>query len=1164
MLFKCFRRALILTSALFTAGAQTLSITPDSTALEPAGGTVVFNANATFAGSAETDLVVTLPTGWSYVSGSGELVLQPVFGASRSRQWSGPAPLPSPVDFSFTVAYPAGSARASVHATLSLSQTGGTTVINLAPIAFGPPGAPTILIQPAGVFTTISSAMAGFSVVATGTPPLSYQWYKDNVRIPGATNPSFSYSQAAPSQSGRYYVVVSNALGSVPSDVAILTVPDFDPNPGPVPPIIYVPPAATSAPTGGAAAFSVLVLTNTSLDYQWLRDGAPITGATGAALVLPNVQPVDAAAYSVIVKNAYGSAASQTAMLTVGLPPTAGSPPAIAFAPFNYIIPQGSTAFLSVAATGTPPLTYQWLHYGVPIVGATDATLDVATTNPSAAGAYRAVVSNALGAATSPVATVSFVVGGIGLSGFGGIPNVRTVAGGRATFTAPAIGSPPLTYQWYKDDFSLPGATAASLVFSNVIPSDAGVYRVVMTNPWGSTRYSGQLTVEAAAVEPSFVFQPLSLANTIDTPATISATVDGTGPFTFQWLKNGRELSGATSVPLVFRAVQPGDAGSYTLVVTNAAGTATSSTFTLTLRGPGFATLGTGPTGLPTILRQPQAVTARDGGAATFAVTATALVEPISYQWRKAGVALAGATGATYTLTAASAADTGDYSVVVWNSRGMIVSEAARLAVSGRSYAGIYFGTIVGLNDPVSSQPFCLYVRDDHAAVYLGPYADGRRLTIDDNGHFLILQGATSGTIAGANAAFSLEGNITAVGDLVGTYYHHLSGWRAALSATSSPTAGSTQALAGMYPVLSTANGSAVGSVLLNSTGRAFATFTMPGRSDLGAGTVDAKGQILITTSLNRISGTARTADGTLTVDVTPAAGEASLTLAGGRDGRAEIERVVNISTRATTGSVGADALIAGFVLAGTEPKPVLIRAIGPTLAQFGVSGALSAVRLELFRGSAAVASNTGWDPNTVSIAALIASVSQRVGAFALPRGSKDAVLLTTLEPGSYTAQVTGVGGASGVALVEVYDATEGPPTVERKVINLSTRAPTGAGENTLVAGFVVAGHLPKRLLLRGIGPGLGAFGVSGTLGNPRLQLYNQDGTALAANDDWDAAGDAAMVTAATTQAGAFALQPVSKDAALVINLPPGSYTVHLTGAGTTPGVALVEVYEVP
>jgi hypothetical protein len=312
------------------------------------------------------------------------------------------------------------------------------------------------------------------------------------------------------------------------------------------------------------------------------------------------------------------------------------------------------------------------------------------------------------------------------------------------------------------------------------------------------------------------------------------------------------------------------------------------------------------------------------------------------------------------------------------------------------------------------------------------------------------------------------------------------------------------------------------------------------------------------------MSGTARTPDGIITVNVSLVAGSAPLTFIGGREGLTDSERIINISTRAATGAVNGSPMIAGFVLGGTEPKPVLIRAIGPTLTQFGVTSPLPAARLELFHGATPIASNSSWDAGASATTAMIISTAQRTGAFVLPSGSKDAALLTTLEPGAYTAQVTGLNGATGVALVEVYDAADETTTTERRLINISTLAETGGGENTLIAGFVVSGSLPKRVLIRGVGPGLEQFGVPGALSDPQLQLFNKSGAALAANDNWGSAGEAATISAAQGQVGAFALPFGSKDAVLLLSLVPGSYTAQVTGVGPATGVALVEVYEVP
>lgn len=170
--------------------------------------------------------------------------------------------------------------------------------------------------------------------------------------------------------------------------------------------------------------------------------------------------------------------------------------------------------------------------------------------------------------------------------------------------------------------------------------------------------------------------------------------------------------------------------------------------------------------------------------------------------------------------------------------------------------------------------------------------------------------------------------------------------------------------------------------------------------------------------------------------------------------------------------------------------------------------------------------------------------------------------MLLRLEPGAYTAEVSGATETAGVALVEVYDATTaqvGGP----KLINLSTRGEVGRDGDILIVGVVVSGERAKKLLIRGIGPTLGAFGVDGALADPQLQLY-QGSTLLRQNDNWSDSADVASLAEAARSVGAFTLPDGSKDAVLLVYLAPGSYTAQIRGAGSTTGVALVEVYEVP
>lgn len=262
--------------------------------------------------------------------------------------------------------------------------------------------------------------------------------------------------------------------------------------------------------------------------------------------------------------------------------------------------------------------------------------------------------------------------------------------------------------------------------------------------------------------------------------------------------------------------------------------------------------------------------------------------------------------------------------------------------------------------------------------------------------------------------------------------------------------------------------------------------------------------------------------------------------------------RLANVSVRTRAG--GADTLITGFTVAPGADKQILVRAVGPTLGAFGVDGTLADPRLELFAGATKVAENDNWS-------AAAGPVSVAVGAFPLNPDSRDAALVATLPPGSYTAQVTGT-GAAGVTLVEVYEVTPG----SARLVNLSTRAHVGTGANVLIPGITISpGTGTRRLLLRAIGPTLGDFGVEGTLTNPKLELY-AGATRVAENDNWSEpvgpGADANQLSAAFGSAGAFALPAGSRDAALLLNLPPGSYTLQVSGVGATTGAALVEVYD--
>jgi hypothetical protein len=296
------------------------------------------------------------------------------------------------------------------------------------------------------------------------------------------------------------------------------------------------------------------------------------------------------------------------------------------------------------------------------------------------------------------------------------------------------------------------------------------------------------------------------------------------------------------------------------------------------------------------------------------------------------------------------------------------------------------------------------------------------------------------------------------------------------------------------------------------------------------------------------------------TLAVTPLATTADTTLA-------------NISTRALVGT-GGNVMIAGLVIGGTTPKTVFVRAAGPALADFGVSGTLANPTLGIVNSAGqTVAANDDWETQSApGSAAAIRAAETRLGAFQFRAGSRDAALVVTLPPGSYTAVVNGANNTAGIALVEAYDADPDAATARtRKLVNIATRGQVVGGENVLIAGLVVSGPGPRTYLIRAVGPTLRRdFGLTTALLDPFLQLYRGE-TLLRENDDWDTptSGQPALRQAAQ-KVGAFSLMETRDitlrsglDAAMLVTLAPGSYTAKVTGFDNRTGVALIEIYEV-
>jgi 2-hydroxy-3-keto-5-methylthiopentenyl-1-phosphate phosphatase len=512
---------------------------------------------------------------------------------------------------------------------------------------FVPPGIQT---QPNNL-TVTQGQNASFSVVASGTAPLNYQWNFNGTALSGATTSALTLTNVQTTGAGNYNVVVTNNAGSITSQVATLTVL--------VPAGITTQPQSQAVVQGQNASFSVGASGTAPLSYQWNFNGTAVSGATTSALTLTNVQTTDAGSYMVVVTNSWGSVTTAVAMLTVYVPP------AVTTQPQSQAVAQDQNVSFSVVASGTSPFTYQWYFNGTPLGGgAQSSTLTLNTIGTNNGGNYTVVVNNNWGSVTSAVATLTILVP----AGITTQPQSQAVVQGQnASFSVGASGTAPLNYQWNFNGTAVSGATTSALTLTNVQTTDAGSYMVVVTNSWGSvTTAVAMLTVY---VPPAVTTQPQSQAVAQDQNVSFSVVASGTSPFTYQWYFNGTPLGGgAQSSTLTLNTIGTNNGGNYTVVVNNNWGSVTSAVATLTILVPAGITT------------QPQSQAVVQGQNASFSVGASGTA-PLNYQWNFNGTAVSGATTSALTLTNVQTTDAGSYMVVVTNSWGSVTTAVAMLTV---------------------------------------------------------------------------------------------------------------------------------------------------------------------------------------------------------------------------------------------------------------------------------------------------------------------------------------------------------------------------------------------------------------------------------------------------------------------------------------------------
>lgn len=369
---------------------------------------------------------------------------------------------------------------------------------------------------------------------------------------------------------------------------------------------------------------------------------------------------------------------------------------------------------------------------------------------------------------------------------------------------------------------------------------------------------------------------------------------------------------------------------------------------------------------------------------------------------------------------------------------------------------------------------------------------------------------------------------------------------------------GSTASFVGIYraPIVSTADGEVT--VVAGPAGRAWVGYSLGGTGSATVTDLKTDGTLRLSLATGQVLALRLNPVRGIVEGQVQSAGVTS-TVMGIKDGAAVSSRLVNLSVRSLLGA-GGDVMIVGFSISGPGSKQALLRAIGPTLGEFGVPGTMVDPSLLVRRTDLTViGSNDNWGDAPLSQVSGVAR-----SAFPLPAESKDSALYLDVTSGGYFAEVVDARGIGGVGMVELYES-ENEASGLTRIANLSFRGRVGSGSNVVIGGFVIEGPVPKRLLIRAVGPELADFGVMDALVDPHLSIVRDVGGKIkevAVSDNL--VGDGGIVGAIARSAGAFPLRPNTKSSAVVVWLEPGAYTAIFKSVRGGGGTGLLEIYDIP
>jgi hypothetical protein len=537
------------------------------------------------------------------------------------------------------------------------------------------------VIAPLENITVEPDAPFALAVSALGKD-LAYQWYLNGVAIPDAQSSTYSVERAINGETeGVYSVVISSStrFGGVgealqTSAKAIVTVKD--------PTLIVRQPSIdeVSGVNLNSSRTWTVEAQGTNLQYQWQKNGTDIPGAVQKTYRVGGAQPSDEGVYRVVVTGDLGVSTSNDFVLEINKAPSFISQPRSA------AVVAGETLEVVADVTGSSPIKFQWRKDGRPVAGQTGSSLKLSSVSNSEAGTYDVIVSNPVGSIRSAPFRVTVMTP----------PNIVTeptsivvIPGESPSLSVVASGVGTLTYQWFKDGEVVEGANEPLLRLQTVSAQSDGRYSVSVSNDAGSVfSQAAKLTVLSPVVITS---QPTNARALLRGKASLSVEVsEASLPVSYQWRKGGTLIPSATSKTLSFASVQASDAADYDVIITNDAGSVTSTAASLVIDSALVA---------PTL---PNKLTVNQGSGASISVAPIG-EGPFTFQWRKNGQPLVGATDDVLVFEFASVTDTGSYDVVVSNPSSSVTSSKTEVQVIARiNIAKQPASVLASANDSVS------------------------------------------------------------------------------------------------------------------------------------------------------------------------------------------------------------------------------------------------------------------------------------------------------------------------------------------------------------------------------------------------------------------------------------------------------------------------------